>query len=230
MRAVILAFLVVTCAGCRFGEAQFQSTVTGRSFDPTGTVFAYLDATDDNLEIDKDPRVAVALTWIVFDPTSDLNDLDGSALADYSHELKLRDALALVFDHQSLVTAGATFQSTVVGGEEKGDGKFRSTLHLEPERLTASSTYADIVPFASKRTTDLTVTAIDFHQAQPVLTADVTVTFARGDTDPGNAREGAFTGSFQAPVVGERPAEQNLALLDVVDVMGLPLAPRGSTP
>ncbi|HEY4220947.1 MAG TPA: hypothetical protein VGO62_06380 [Myxococcota bacterium] len=230
MRALALVLVVAASGGCRFGDAQFQSTVTGRQFDPAGTVFTYVDATDDNLVVEKNPRVAVAMTWIIFDPNSDLNDLDGSSLADYSHELKLRDAMSLVFDQQGALTAGAGFISTVVGGEEQGSGQMTSFLHLEPERVNGQSTYAAVIPFASKRTTNVTVTSIDFSIAQPVLAADVSITFARSDTDPGNAREGAFTGSFQAPVVGERVAEENLSLLNVHDVLGLPLGPRTTPP
>jgi hypothetical protein len=215
-------------AGCRFGEARFESTIKDRSFDPAGTVFSYADAQDDAFNVDKNPRVAVAMTWIIFDPNGDLNDLDGSALADYSHELKLRDAFSLVFDQQSDMKAGAAFKSVVEGGEELGDGRLRTHLHLEPERISGQSTYGDIEPFASKRTTDVTITSVDFASATQVVAADVTVTFERTGTDPAKAREGTFTGSFTAPVVGERAAEQNLALLDVVDVLGLPLPPRGT--
>jgi hypothetical protein len=226
MRALLLLVAVIAFSGCRFGEAQFQSTVSGRIFDPGGTVFSYVDATDDNLVVEANPRVAVAMTWIIFDPNSDLNDLDGSALADYSHELRLRDALALVFDQQGDVSTSAAFHSVVVGAVEQGDGKMTTAVHLSPERISWQSTYGDIQPFASKRTTDVTITSIDFHQSAPVIAADITINFARNDTDPGNVREGSFTGSFQAPIVGERAAEQNLALLDVTDVMGLPLPPR----
>ncbi len=224
--ASLAAVVVVALTGCRFGDAHFDSTVSGRAFDPAGTVFSYVDATDDNLVVDQNPRLAVSMTWIIFDPNSDLNDLDGSALADYSHELKLRDALALVWDKQGDVKAGATFKSVVVGDEEQGDGTFTTRVHLAPERISGQSTYGDIKPFASQRTTDVTVTAADFTLDQPVVSADVTISFARSATDPGDVREGTFTGSFSAPLVGERAAEQNLALLDVFDVLGLPLAPR----
>lgn len=217
-----------TLTGCRFGDARFNSTVPGRTFDPAGTVWSYIDATDDNLvaEAGNNPRVVVAMTWIIFDPTGDLNDLDGSALADYSHELKLRDALALVFDTEGSVKAGATFNSVALGDVEQGDGKLKTRVHLAPEHIEASSTYAGVKPFASQRTTNVTITSADFTAASPVVAGDVTISFARQPADPGTVREGQFTGSFRAPLVGERAAEENLALLDVNDVLGLPLQPR----
>ena len=232
MRAAFLALTLVVIgsgtAGCRFGEARFDSTVSGRTFDPAGTVFSYVDATDDNLVLEdgNNPRVVVAMTWIIFDPNGDLNDLDGSALADYSHELKLRDALALTFDTQGAVKAGAAFTSVALGDVEQGDGKLRTRLHLAPERISGQSTYAGVKPFASQRTTNVTITAADFTAAQPVVAGDISIAFARAASDAGASREGTFTGSFQAPLVGERAAEENLALLDVNDVLGLPLAAR----
>ena len=230
LRIASVTFVVVALAGCRTGATHFDSTVSGRAFDPAGTVFAYLDAHDDALVEDKNPRVAVAMTWIIFDPNSDLNDLEGSALADYSHELKLRDALSLVFAAQGDVKAGAKFKSTVAGpddvpGAESGNGKLLTRVHLAPERLDASSTYGDVVPFASLRTVDVAIRAADFTSS-PALDGDITITYKRATTDPGNAREGAFNGTFSAPVAGERTAEENLALLDVEDVLGLPLPAR----
>jgi hypothetical protein len=228
MRLLTLAFVVVVSlggTGCRFGSAHFDSTVSGRAFDPGGTVFSYIDATDDNLVVDDNPRLAVAMTWIIFDPNGDLNDLDGSALADYSHELKLRDALTLIFDAQGDVKPGAKFQSVVAGDlEQNVDGGFTTKVHLAPERLNGQSTYAAVIPFSSTRTTDVTINDVDFADAQPVVVGDVNIAFTRAETDPGDAREGTFKGTFQAPIVGERVAEENLALLDVQDVMALPLA------
>jgi hypothetical protein len=219
---------VLGSSGCRFGEAHFESTVPERAFDPAGTVFTYVDEHDDALEAENNPRVVVALTWIVFDPRADLNDLEGSALADYSHELKLRDALSLVFDAQGDIENDAQFESHVVGGEEQGDGRLTAKVHLAPERLDYDSTYGDLKPLASTRTTKVTITADELGESAARLAGDVTVNFERGVDDPGDALEGTFTGSFIAPLVDERAAEQNLALLDVSDVMGLPLAPRSA--
>lgn len=229
MRASIL-LVILAVSGCRFGEARFESTLPGRAFDPAGTVFSYVDQHNDNLVVEEKPRVAVAFVWIIFDPNGDLNDLEGSALADYAHELKLKDALSLVFDGQSDLEVGARFKSVVRGTQERGDGAMLANVHLAPERLDASSTYGDVIPLAAERTTDVTISAATFTDASQVLAGDIAVTFARTDDDSGVVREGVFTGSFTAPVVAERTAEQNLALLDVADVLDLPLAPRPAEP
>lgn len=223
MRCFLIFALLASSTACRFGEARFESTLQGRDFGPAGTVFGYLDQHDADLVLQENPRVVVASTWIIFDPSGDLNDLEGSALADYEHELKLRDALSLVFELQSTVAPGATFKSVVRGGDERGDGAMQAKIHLAPERLDGSSTYQDVIPLASERSVDVTITAATFADANQVIAGDISISYVRTDDDPGTVRQGSFIGSFTAPVVVERTAEQNLALLNVSDVLGLPL-------
>lgn len=222
----LLASLALVSSACRFGEARFESSVPERIFDPAGTTFTYVDETDADLVAEDDPRVVVVSTWIIFDPNGDLNDLEGSALADYSHEVELRDAFVLVFDKLSTVEPAAAFKSVVRNGVERDGDDMLARLHLSPERLDANSTYGDAVPLASQRIVDVTITADTLGEADRVLAGDITITFQRTETDPGEVREGTFIGSFTAPVVSERTAEHNLALLDVEDTLGLPLAAR----
>ncbi len=218
------AFCCGGATGCRFGQASFEGTLVDRGFDPTGTVFGYVDSHDDALvqDEDDDPPVAVAMTWLVFDAASDLADLDGAALASYAHELRLRDALSLVWSQQSAVQSGDAFVSTRIGDEETEEEGFTARVHLAPERLDATNTYADFVPYASKRVVRVELDEADFANAK-VVAGRISVAFARGDADPGDVKEGTVTGTFRAPLVDERRAERNLALLDVQDVLGLPL-------
>ncbi len=231
--------LALAAAGCRFGEASFTTTFDDVGFDPGGTVFATLDARDAALVEDPDPRVAVAMTWVVFDPQADLSDLDGAALASMAHEMSLRDALTLVFDRQGAVDEGARFvvvregDDVVAEGGDDAEGGLDFRLHLAPERLDATSTFAALAPFGSRRTLELTIDAASFLDAAPVVAGTLTLTFDAIDgRDPGNAREGSFTGSFRAPVVAEAVAEKNTALLagalDGDGVLALPLPPRGA--
>lgn len=211
--------------GCHFGEARFEGDLGDRAFDPGGTVFAYVDARDDNLVEEARPRVVVVMTWLAFNPEGDLNDLEGSALEDYKHELQLRDALALVFDDQAEVLPGATFESTVESGRELSDGALLAQLHLAPERLGPASTYADFAPFASRRQVSVTLDEAKFADGE-VLTGELVIDVSRSDTDAGDALIGRVEGRFRAPLVDERVAEHNLSLLAVEDVLGVPLPPR----
>lgn len=217
-------------AGCRFGAAAFEGDLGGRSFDPGGTVFSYVDGRDDNLVENARPRVVVVMTWVVFDPEGDLNDLQGSELEDLAHELRLRDALALVFDDQGDVVPGATFESVVVGGEETGNGKLSARVHLAPERLGPSSSYEGFQPFGSTRTVTVTLDEASFLEGKAGLFGRVILEVERSAQDPGDARIGRVEGRFSAPLVKERVAEHNLALLAVDDLLGLPLSPRKEAP
>jgi hypothetical protein len=185
--------------GCRFGEAQFSTSFDDVGFDPGGTVFSYVDARDAALAEDNDPPVAVAMTWIVFDPSSDLGDV------------------------------GESFSATAEG-EVIVDGDLDFALHLAPERLDAASTYADVVPFGSRRTLEVELDAVSFADADAGLSGTVTLTFdAVEGLDPGNARKGTIEGRFRAPLVVERTAERNLALLRAqTPVLPLPLDGRGA--
>lgn len=232
MRGAPLVLLVVALAGCRYGSAGFEGTLGDRPFEPTGTVFSYVDARDEALAVDDDadPPVAIAMTWLVFDPTADLGDEDGARLAALAHELRLRDALSLVVARQSLVEVGASLESRVRGDAELADGQLRSVVHLAPERLDASKTYADFVPFAGERVVRLEIDEVDFETGGGV-SGRVSVAFERADGDPGQVREGAVQGGFRAPLVEERVAERNLSLLEGEEVLGLPLrAPAGGVP
>jgi hypothetical protein len=219
---VVVATLAAT--GCRFGQASFTGTLVDRGFDPTGTVFGYVDAHDDALveDPDDDPPVAVAMTWLVFDAASDLSNLDGAALASYAHEVRLRDALSLVFDQRSSVQGGESFSSTRINDDETEDDGFTAYVHLAPEQIDATNTYADFVPYATKRVVHVDLEEVDLTNAK-VIAGKLSVAFARGEADEGDVKEGTVTGTFRAPLVDERTAERNLSLLDVEDMLGLPL-------
>jgi hypothetical protein len=223
------ACALLALTGCRFGEAQFSTSFADVGFDPGGTVFSYVDARDAALAEEADPPVAVAMTWIVFDPSSDLSDVDGASLFAMSHEMSLRDALALVFPRQGALEDGASFSATAEG-EVVVDGDLDFALHLAPERLDASSTYADVVPFGSRRTLEVELDAVSFADADAGLSGTLTLTFDTVEgLDPGNARKGSIEGRFRAPLVAERTAEKNLALLRAqTPVLPLPLPGRGA--
>ena len=227
-----LLLLVLLSGGCRFGAAEFGTDLDDVVFDPSGTVFSYLDARDNDLVEDTDPRVAVALTWIVFDPASDLSDKDGASLAAMAHEMELRDALSIVFDHQGSVDKGEVFTVTKEGDAIVGGDRLDFRLHLAPERLYSNSSYEEIVPLGSRRTLQVTIDEASFNEPTPIVAGTVTLTIeAIEGRDIGKARNATIEGFFVAPLVVERTAEKNLALLEAaadLDVLALPLPPRSA--
>jgi hypothetical protein len=229
-----LAVGALASSGCRFGSAAFSSTIDEVGFDAGGTVFSYLDERDANLAVDTDPRVAVSMSWIVFNPAGDLSDVDGASLASMAHELEVRDTLSLVFAHQGDVDADATF-SVVKEGDDIVEGdSLDFTLHFAPERLSSASSYEELVPLGSRRSLEVTIDDARFAEGDAVVAGHFTLDVeAIAGRDIGKAREGSIEGSFVAPLVQERVAEKNLALLNAAaatdGVLGLPL-PARSTP
>jgi hypothetical protein len=229
LRAPLLALLVVVTAlssACRFGQARFEGKIDDRTFDPAGTAFAYVDQRGDDLVEDPRPRVVVVLTWLVFNPESDLNDLSGPELEAYAHELELRDAMTLVFDDQGTLQSGVEMVSVREGAAEIETGPLTAVVHMAPDRLDAQSSFGDFAPFGSKRTTTVTLSAVDFRSDNPHLAGEVELAFAPTPSDPALNRQGTYSGTFDAPVVNERVAESNLSLLDVQDILEVPLAAR----
>lgn len=230
MRCALLLSMVavlVWSSACRFGDARFESTFEGRGFDPGGTVFSYVDGHDDNLVEEGDPRVVLVMTWIVFDPTRELNDIDGAALASMAHEMEVRDALAVTFDRQGAVDAGERFSVIIDGDVQTSERALQASLHLAPERLDERSSYAAFEPLASRRTVKVDVETASFGDAAAILAGTMEIDFETVDgRDPGDAVEGVFHGEFHAPVVPERTAESNLALLGASRLLGVPLPPR----
>ncbi len=226
LRFVSLAIgSMLALVGCRFGEANFTSTIPSRGFEPGGTVFAYLDAHDRTLASDNDPRVVVVMTWVIFDPQSDLNDMEGSALEQMKHELLLRDAVSLVFDSQKSVRARAGFDAALLGVDQPQLGTLNAHVHFAPEHLTSESTYADIKPLAARR--DVHVSVVNaFDDVERGVEGELSINLTAAASDPGSVQQGELKGSFKAPLVSERVAEQNLALLDIVDVLAVPLDAR----
>jgi hypothetical protein len=233
LRRTSLLIIALTASGCRFGQATFESSLDEVGFDAGGTVFSYLDERDANLAVDTDPRVAVSMSWIVFNPAGDLSDVDGAQLASMAHELEVRDTLSLVFANQGDVDADATF-SVVKEGDAIVEGdSVDFFVHFAPERLTSSSSYEELVPLGSRKSLEVTIDEARFGDGDPVVAGHFTLDVeAIAGRDIGKANEGSIEGTFIAPLVQERVAEKNLALLNAAastDVLGLPLAAR-STP
>lgn len=236
LSSIALAALA-TLAGCQHGCTGFGGDIDGVPFDPNGTVFTYIDATDDRDDPAEPARVAVAMTWIVFNPAGDLAELSGAELSEMRHEMALRDGLALVFADQAAVVPGARFVSRLDGGVETSDEGLHAVVHFAPERLTPQSTYASFRPFGSVRTVEVELDTVELTPPAPAgagegagLSGRVVIDIEAGPDDVDEARTGQLEGTFTAPVVHERPAEHNLGLLGAADVIGLPLAPPTDEP
>lgn len=230
MRSLLVALvLIATLApltGCQWGSAGFVGDLGGVTFDPAGTVFTYVDRRDDNLVEDDRPRAVVFMTWLIFNPAGDLNDLEGAELEDYRHEMSVRDAMAIVFEDAAALAPGDRLESNIVGGVEESTDGVEVRLHFAPERLNAFSTYDGFAPFGSERQAIVRLNTVGLQPPVSAIEGTVDVTISLGDDDPEGARTGTLEGTFTAPLVDERVAEHNLALLESEPLLGVPLAPR----
>jgi hypothetical protein len=90
--------------------------------------------------------------------------------------------------------------------------------------LTPTSTYAEFVPYGSRRQITVSVSEASVLPESTLLAGTLTVDIGRADVDPPEVLTGRLEGTFRAPGIGERIAEQNLSLLALDDLLGLPRA------
>jgi hypothetical protein len=227
--ALVALTALALVSGCQWGSAGFAGAIGDRGFDPNGTVFTYVDSYDDNLNEDSRPRVVVFMTWLIFDPSSDMRDLDGATLENLKHEFELRDAMAIVFDDQTEVSAGATFESRTASGVEESNDGLSARVHFAPERLTGASTYSDFRPFGSERVVTITIDSAGFVDGGVRgINGRAVIDVSTSESDPADSLTGRLEGTFSAPLVEERVAESNLSLLTADETLGVPLAPRSA--
>ena len=143
--------------------------------------------------------------------------------------MRLRDALAIVFDDAAALAPGDRFESSIVGGVEQATDGIEVRLHFAPERLNALTTYADFKPFGSEREAVVRLDTVGLQPPVSSLDGSIDITVRASENDPEGVLTGSLQGTFTAPLVDERIAEHNLALLQAEPMLGLPLAPREPT-
>ena len=130
-RFLIFCLCIIAVSGCQFGEAHFESDPSSqKSFRPTGTVFAYIDAHDPQLQIRDNPRLHIIMSWLVFNPNDDLSTIQGSRLEDMRHEILLRDLMTMHFYPSTEATKGSQLESIVSHADILSDGRF--VAHVLP--------------------------------------------------------------------------------------------------
>lgn len=234
-KSLLLLLLAISAAGCS-GSVQFDGSLGGKPFAPVGTVFAYFDETDDNFRRISDPPLIIAMTWLTFDPRSDLGARSGAELANMRHELALRDAASFIVPQQSLAVPAATFSEETIAGVVQEGSTMRATLQFAPDPLNGSSSYLDLPPLASQRTIALNIDSIE-RIVGGTVSGDLNIAFASVGSEAlqGPIRVGSLRGVFNAPIVEEKLAERNLALLGTRPLLGIPLTdalelPDGDAP
>lgn len=92
-------------AGCGGGTAEFSGSIKGQAFNPTGTVFAYMDTAKSGTAR---PLVIVA-TWVSVDPLRSFDDYGSEHKLALQKEFANKDALVFAFLDSGNAKIGTTY-------------------------------------------------------------------------------------------------------------------------
>ena len=212
--------LILALSACQFGEASFEKDPNSqKSFSPNGTVFAYVDAYDEDLKIRENPCMHIIMSWLVFNPNDDLASLPGSRLEDMRHEIQLRDLMTMHFFPNTEATKGSQLESVLEESTVLSDGRFLAHVMPEPEILDQSATFDDFVPMGSLRSVEISIDDAGFTPNQSTISGRLAIDIQRTINDPEDALIRTWSGAFAAPVIEERLAEKNVAILGLIDLV-----------
>ena len=221
--------LVALLGGCQFGEASFEKDPESqKAFSPNGTVFAYVDAYDDDLKLRANPRMHIIMSWLVFNPNDDLSTLPGSRLEDMRHEIQLRDLMTMHFYPNTEATKGSTLESVLDETFIVSDGRFIAHVQPAPELLDESANFDDYVPMGSLRSVEISIDESGFVPNQSVVSGRLAIDIQRTVSDPDEAITRTWTGAFAAPIIEERLAEKNVEILGLNELVSS-VEPESST-
>ena len=217
-RLATLALMISTLTACQFGEAHFEADPDSqKSFQPTGTVFAYVDAHDPQLQTRSNPRLHIVMSWLVFNPNDDLSTISGSQLEDMRHEIQLRDLMTMHFYPSTEATKGSQLESILSNAEILSDGRFVAHVLPAPDVLNENDSYNNFEPLGSLRSVEISIDDAGFNPNQSIVTGRLTIDITPDIADPQNAVSRVWTGSFSAPVIEERLAEKNISILGLTE-------------
>jgi hypothetical protein len=217
-RFLIFGLWIITVSGCQFGEAHFDADPSSqKSFQPTGTVFAYVDAHDPQLQVRDNPRMHIIMSWLVFNPNDDLSTIPGSRLEDMRHEIKLRDLMTMHFFPSTEATKGSQLESILSHADILSDGRFIAHVLPAPDILDEDDSFNNYAPLGSLRSVEISIDDAGFNPNQSIVTGRLTIDIQPDIADPENALSRVWTGAFSAPVIEERLAEKNISILGFIE-------------
>lgn len=220
-RLALLGLWMIALTGCQFGEAHFETDPSSqKSFKPTGTVFAYVDAHDPQLQTRDNPRLHIVMSWLVFNPNDDLSTIQGSRLEDMRHEIQLRDLMTMHFYPSTEATKGSQLESILSQTDVLSDGRFIAHVLPAPDILDEDDSFNNYAPLGSLRSVEISIDDAGFNPNQSIVTGRLTIDIQPDIADPENALSRVWTGAFSAPVIEERLAEKNISILGLTEYVG----------
>ncbi len=210
--AATLISAALLAGGCGYGAVSVEGSFGPEAFAPTGTVFAVLDA---HVEVD-DPAGGVRVeeratkTVILFfcepalDPDVDWAGLPGSEILELRETVRRGDRVRVRDIDVALVEPGARLEASA----DQTDFSFMALPGTEP--LTPDQTYAQERPLGRVVKAALVTEEVQLSEGGH-LKGQLTISRERASDQPANTATGEVVLRFDAPVVGERIGESNLA-------------------
>ncbi len=231
-----LAVLGAVAAGCG-GISLFSGRINGAFFEPTGTVFAFVDQLSPAPQLATNPssRFIASGVYAYFDAAQDQASQNGTNLAELKQEIANHDWISLEWANSNELEVGKTYKTTLIRTTEEPFFRVvdpsatdvtagftaRVGFRRAPVRRNAPYTCPsgsprflcqDYRPFGTRAVVEVTLNSVNRALgAQSTLTVKVTV--EKAATDPEDALTGTLSGSLAADTVSERVAETNLATL-----------------
>lgn len=221
--ATFLSLLLLSglsACGGSFGNLAVDGDIDGYGLS-LQTAFAWFDQTQaasaDGRVVYEERGLAdlhVVLSGAAFEPNQDLRFLSQSEAERIVREAVQNGSVRLtVKDYKNLTTGTAL---TLPEPTTSGAPGWNLTYQFAPLELDADARFPEAPPvYGSNTQWSLTLNEID-PEVGGNITGTLQGTFARGETDPSDARIGTIMVDFTAPVLSERLAECN-ASIDIRD-------------
>lgn len=217
--------LVGLLAGCYVPFSLITSDANLQdksSFSPTQTGFAVLD---DHVTVDAgmgaqeirqrpEARVIVFLSGTRFDPEVDLASMPARDLEDLIRQVRRSDLVLIENLPASAVRPNTSLNASIPNGPTD---QFTFVLQRANVGFKRNLTFAEtpIVEFGSRQSVTAQAVSVDLREYGRLDLNPITLTLARGSTQPDSApvSTGSVTIHAVVPIISERLGMSNLALL-----------------
>ena len=120
MRFLGWVVLGAVAAGCG-GISLFSGRINGAFFEPTGTVFAFVDQLSPAPQLATNPssRFIASGVYAYFDAAQDQASQNGTNLAELKQEIANHDWISLEWANSNELEVGKTFKTTLIRTTEE---------------------------------------------------------------------------------------------------------------
>lgn len=241
---VALCWVLLSGTGCG-GVNLFSGRINGAFFEPTGTIFGFVDALSRTPELkpNVDSRLVVNAVYAYFDPALDVSSTSGSNLGELKEEIAQHDWFSLEWAKEGDLQNGSTYKAVLLRttldpifrtpDPSSTDGTTGFTAHVGFRRapvrrnapykcpsLTPAFVCQSYKPFGSRARVEVRANSAN-KAVNGQLKLSVTVKVEQIPTDPTDALTGTLQGNITAQMVSERVAEANMDTLELYSLFNV---------